>query len=91
MPGSYNAPMAAPLDVCIHGAGVVGRTLALLLARDRLRVGLVEAPAPAPADVRAYAINAGSRELLASRRAWPEHDDATPVLRMEDTRMSYGG
>ena len=40
--------MAAPLDVCIRGAGMVGRTLALLLARDRLRVGLVDAP-PAPA------------------------------------------
>ena len=37
--------MANALDVCIRGAGIVGRTLALLLARERLRVGLVdEAP-----------------------------------------------
>ncbi|MFP5325822.1 MAG: ubiquinone biosynthesis protein UbiH, partial [Gammaproteobacteria bacterium] len=55
--------MAAPLDVCIRGAGVVGRTLALLLARDRLRVGLVDTPEPPSADVRAYAMNAASREL----------------------------
>ena len=33
--------MAIAPDVCIRGAGVAGRTLALLLARDRLRVGLV--------------------------------------------------
>jgi 2-polyprenyl-6-methoxyphenol hydroxylase-like FAD-dependent oxidoreductase len=50
--------MAAPLDVCIRGAGLVGRTLALQLPRDRLRVGLVESPAArsgAQSDVRAYA------------------------------------
>ena len=84
--------MAAPLDVCIRGAGIVGRTLALLLARDRLRVGLVEAP-PAPearADVRAYALNAASRELLLRLRAWPEDHHATPVLAM-DVRGDEGG
>lgn len=75
--------MVAPLDVCIRGAGIVGRTLALLLARERLRVGLVEAPPAGPAEVRAYAINATSRELLESLRAWPAGDEATPVLRME--------
>ncbi len=75
--------MAAPLDVCIRGAGIVGRTLALLLARERLRVGLVEAPAAGPADVRAFAINAASRELLDALRAWPAGDAATAVLRME--------
>lgn len=81
-----------PLDVCIRGAGVVGRTLALLLARDRLRVGLVEAPAasaPPPGtaepqtDVRAYALNAASRAVLESLRAWPEAPHSTPVLAME--------
>lgn len=83
VPRSYNAAMVAPLDVCIRGAGVVGRTLALLLARDRLRVGLVEAPAAGPADVRAYAMNAASRALLESLRAWPADTEATPVTRME--------
>lgn len=78
--------MAAPYDICIRGAGVVGRTLALLLARDRLRVGLVDTPDPAAAgDVRAYAMNAASRELLSQLRAWPDEADTaiTPVLRME--------
>jgi 2-polyprenyl-6-methoxyphenol hydroxylase-like FAD-dependent oxidoreductase len=73
------------LDVCIRGAGVVGRTLALLLARERLRVGLVEeAPPPGRGpDVRAYALNAASRELLDSVRAWPDAGHATPVAGME--------
>ncbi len=82
--------MVAPLDVCIRGAGVVGRTLALMLARDRLRVGLVETASAGPADVRAYAMNAASRELLSSLRAWPEGPDATPVMRM-DVHGDEGG
>ena len=86
--------MAAPLDVCIRGAGIVGRTLALLLARDRLRVGLVAQPTPVVAghtsDVRAYALNAASRELLLRLRAWPDEAHATPVLGM-DIRGDDGG
>jgi 2-polyprenyl-6-methoxyphenol hydroxylase-like FAD-dependent oxidoreductase len=72
-------------DVAIRGAGVVGQTLALLLARDRLRVALigetrVESGQP---DVRAYALNAASRDLLRSVRAWPEagpQDERTPPI-----------
>jgi 2-polyprenyl-6-methoxyphenol hydroxylase-like FAD-dependent oxidoreductase len=77
--------MAAPLDVCIRGSGIVGRTLALLLARDRLRVGLVEqAPPPGTGpDVRAYALNVAAFELLQRLRAWPDEAHATPVLGME--------
>lgn len=85
--------MAAPLDVCIRGAGIVGRTLALLLARDRLRVGLVDtqpAPTSGHSDVRAYALNAASRELLLRLRAWPDEQHATPVLGM-DVRGDEGG
>ena len=84
--------MVAPLDVCIRGAGIVGRTLALLLARDRLRVGLVDGPPPADAraDVRAYALNAASRDLLLRLRAWPEEQHATPVQAM-DVRGDEGG
>jgi 2-polyprenyl-6-methoxyphenol hydroxylase-like FAD-dependent oxidoreductase len=84
--------MAAPFDVCIRGAGIVGRTLALLLARDRLRVGLVESPPPPEhrADVRAYALNAASRELLLQVRAWPDDGHATPVMAM-DVRGDEGG
>lgn len=83
---------AAPrrFDVCVRGAGVVGQTLALLLARERLKVALVTSPRPdsAPPDVRAYALNASARSLLQSLRAWPEDGDGalamvTPVTRME--------
>lgn len=74
--------MSPALDVCVRGAGIVGRALALLLARDRLRVGLVEGPPPPAADVRAYALNAASRRLLEDLRVWPDPAHATPVLGM---------
>ena len=80
--------MSQPLDICIRGDGIVGRTLALLLARERLRVGLVSRPAAAPdapaaSDVRAYALNASSRALLESLRCWPDAQHATEVLAMQ--------
>jgi 2-polyprenyl-6-methoxyphenol hydroxylase-like FAD-dependent oxidoreductase len=78
--------MAPALDVCIRGAGIVGRTLALLLARERLRVGLVEhppAPGGAQSDIRAYALNPASRELLEMLRAWPDEAHSTPVAAMQ--------
>lgn len=72
-------------DVCIRGAGIVGRTLALLLARERLRVALVTpaTPAKSGADVRAYALNTAARHTLQSLRCWPGPDHATPVLAMQ--------
>lgn len=85
--------MAPALDVCIRGAGIVGRTLALLLARERLRVGLVElSPTPAAdhGDMRAYALNSASRELLETVRSWPDPADATPVLEMQ-VHGDHGG
>ena len=89
MPAFYNASMTQPFDICIRGDGIVGRTLALLLARERLRVGLVSRPAatsPSAAttapDVRAYALNAKSRALLESLRCWPDAQHATEVLAM---------
>jgi len=78
--------MPTPFDVCLRGAGIVGRTLALLLARERLRVALVEQPAPAGgagSDVRAYALNAASKELLELVRGWPDARHATPVAAMQ--------
>ena len=77
--------MSQHYDICIQGSGVVGRTLALLLARERLRVALVGTPVPESAkqDVRAYALNAASRQLLESLRAWPDAAHATPVLGMQ--------
>lgn len=77
--------MNTHFDVAILGGGIVGRTLALLLARERLRVALVERPArpDAAPDIRAYALNAASRALLHSVRAWPDDERlATPVRTM---------
>ena len=82
--GFYNACMSNAFDVCIRGAGIVGQTLALLLARERLKVALCgRAPASSSADVRAYALNAASRQLLTSLRCWPDEQYATPVTAME--------
>lgn len=88
-PGSYNPRMAQAFDICIRGGGMVGRTLALLLGQQRLRVALMAgSPAPSTAageasDVRAYALNAASRSLLEGLRCWPEPAQATPVRAME--------
>lgn len=75
--------MGRTLDVCIRGGGIVGHVLALLLARERLRVGLVVAPAAAAADVRAYALNQRSRTTLERLRCWPPAPAVTAVTRME--------
>ena len=97
--------MARPFDVCIRGGGITGRTLALLLARERLRIGFVaqdgarlaasdgaseggvavesDAGPEIRADVRAFALNLKSKELLESIRCWPSEADATPVLKMQ--------
>ncbi|MCB2017835.1 MAG: ubiquinone biosynthesis protein UbiH, partial [Hydrogenophaga sp.] len=88
---SPSSPVRRRFDVCIRGAGVVGQTLALLLARERLKVALVGAPPAAGAtpDVRAYALNATARSLLQSLRVWPDAITAetlpsvTAVTRME--------
>ncbi len=77
--------MPQTYDICIRGAGIVGRTLALHLAAKRLKVALVIAPpgsATPEADVRAYALNQSSRALLEAVRCWPAGDSATPVLHM---------
>lgn len=85
--------MTQPFDICIRGDGIVGRTLALLLAQERLRVGLVSHARPTTSsvspdrpttgDVRAYALNAKSRTLLESLRCWPDALHATEVLNMQ--------
>ncbi|MCE9659511.1 MAG: FAD-dependent monooxygenase [Burkholderiales bacterium] len=70
-------------DVQVAGAGIVGKTLALALARLGLSVALRGAPTRGAGrdDVRAYALNAGSVDLLRSLKVWdalPE-DAKTPV------------
>ncbi len=85
------------LDVCIRGNGAVGLTLALALARQGLRIGLIgpAAPAgePAAGDVRAYALNAASRLLLADLRVWAAlpADAVTAVDEMRIEGDARGG
>ena len=63
-------------DVLVRGAGIVGRCLALALARNGLQVALrAQPPRSAGAvDVRAYALNAASVALLRGLKVW----DALP-------------
>ena len=78
--------MAKTYDICIRGAGIVGRSLALHLAAKRLRVALFAQDAPdnpAHSDVRAYALSPASRALLEAIRCWPDQAHATPVTRMQ--------
>jgi 2-polyprenyl-6-methoxyphenol hydroxylase-like FAD-dependent oxidoreductase len=71
-------------DVRVSGAGIVGMTLALALSRLGLGVALRAGPARASrrADVRAYALNAGSVELLRRLKVWDALPaDATSAVR----------
>ncbi len=69
------------IDICIRGAGVVGQVLALLLARGRINVRLLQSPPGKQPDLRSFALNAASRQVLMDLRVWPEK--ATPVNRMQ--------
>ena len=84
--------MSKFFDVCIRGDGVVGRSVALLLAKERLKVALVtQSASPRPVDIRedvredirAFALNSTSKQLLESLRVWPDASYATPVSAMQ--------
>ena len=76
--------MAHTPDICIRGAGIVGRSLALLLARERLHVALVDHPRTSTEpDVRAYSLNGAAKALLEALRCWPEAPAVTPVHAMQ--------
>jgi len=63
-------------DVIVRGAGPVGASLALALSRQGLRVALQGiARAAAAPDIRAFALNAGSAQLLRELKVW----DALPA------------
>jgi 2-polyprenyl-6-methoxyphenol hydroxylase-like FAD-dependent oxidoreductase len=92
-PSSQPSPSGRRFDVVVRGGGIVGQSLALLLAQDRLRVALVNGPAPSsPApDVRAYALNAESRRLLESLRAWPSDGHSATAISAMRVQADAGG
>ena len=70
--------------ICIRGAGIVGQVLALLLARKRIGVSLVKAAPAKQPDLRSFALNAASKQILEDLRVWPTDDSqAAPVQRMQ--------
>ena len=63
-------------DVLVRGAGAVGLAAALALSRQGLRVALLGPATAAPSqDLRAYALNAASVQLLVQLKVW----DAIPA------------
>src|SRR6218665_2575336 len=75
-------------DVLVRGSGCVGRSLALALGAQGLRVALLgtaEASAAQREDVRTYALNAASVGLLRELKVWDSlpPDSATPVYDMK--------
>ncbi|WHL18271.1 UbiH/UbiF family hydroxylase [Stenotrophomonas acidaminiphila] len=86
------------LDAVVVGAGVVGSTCALALAREGLQVALVEGREPAPwsaqrPDLRVFAFAHDNAALLASLDVWPQVAQALahPYLRMRVWDAAGGG
>jgi ubiquinone biosynthesis UbiH/UbiF/VisC/COQ6 family hydroxylase len=83
---AYNRCMSSPAlqaDVLVRGTGPVGACLALALSRQGLAVALQgagETPPPQRPDLRTFALNAASVELLRELKVW----DALP----EDARCA---
>lgn len=81
--------MNSGYDVFVRGSGIVGKTLALTLARQGLSVAITGLPPPARGsqpqdDVRAYALSDKSVALLRAVKAWDALPPAaaTPVYDM---------
>lgn len=75
-------------DVLVRGSGCVGRSLALALGAQGLRVALLGAAKPKPEqgdDVRTYALNAASVRLLRELKVWDSlpADAISPVYDMK--------
>ncbi|MGF1547272.1 MAG: UbiH/UbiF/VisC/COQ6 family ubiquinone biosynthesis hydroxylase [Thiotrichales bacterium] len=65
-------------DVIVVGGGMIGLTLALALAREGKRVGVIEAREPAPFapndpyDQRVIAVSRAAQNLMARLGVWPQ-------------------
>ena len=90
-----------PHDILVRGAGAVGLATALALSRQGQRVALLIGEAvgeagslaePKQADVRAYALNAASVQLLQTLKVWDAlpADARTPVHDMHVQGDSAG-
>jgi len=84
---AYNARMQS-YEVLVRGSGCVGRSLALALGAQGLRVALLASAEPSQAqrdDVRSYALNAASVRLLRELKVWDSlpADAITPVYDMK--------
>jgi 2-octaprenyl-6-methoxyphenol hydroxylase len=77
-------------DICIIGAGPVGLSLALLLARQGQQVTLFDGKSPEAitADPRTLALSHGSRELLEKLGAWPR--SALPISDIHISQQASG-
>ncbi len=84
---------AMQVDVLIRGDGAVGRSLALALSHQGLRVGLQGRAQARPQDVRAYALNAGAQALLRRLKVWDSlpPEAKTPVQDMQVFGDQEGG
>jgi len=91
----YNRKVMKQVDVLVRGAGIVGQSLALALGRLGLSVALRPDPprADASPDVRAYALNAGSVNLMRTLKVWDElpAGAATPVYDMHVQGDAHDG
>jgi len=84
IPPAYNHRMQS-VDVLVRGRGAVGSSLALSLAAQGLSVGMTGVPdVPRLDDVRTYALNAASVELLTELKIWASlpADAVSPVYDM---------
>jgi len=75
-------------EVLVRGSGCVGRSLALALGAQGLRVALLGTAEPLPAqreDLRTYALNAASVALLRELKVWESlpADAVSPVYDMQ--------
>lgn len=76
--------MNEDFDVCIVGGGLVGASLAVVLAPLNLRVALIETAAPPQSapdwDERCIAINDGSHRIFSAMSVWePLRTQAEPI------------